>query len=403
MSRVLVLGYRQGIDAVLRERGLEPFFVVERMKRQLAGREVARVADVENVQEVLRAVLARTDGGFAGVVTGHEEAVFTAAAIRAALDLPGDRDAARTLLFRDKYLQKRALPADVPRADCEYITAESSFAGPAARLGEPFVVKPANGFGAKRTRVIRGPGDLARYWEGEQSSSSVGCVAESFVGGEEIHVDGIWQDGRLRWSCLSRYAHPPMGWNEGAILADALVARAHQPELCAHADALAERALRGLDAPDTVFHLEAYRCPTGQHAGRLVFGECAIRVAGAMVPEVVALTYGVNLYEMVVGLALGEPVKPPPRDDAPRHLYGYVYLRRFPGVRVTADDFRSAFPELREVDYPSDAAAPVGAYGRVGHAFVGHENSDRLLELVSEVATFNRTGQRGRQASGDHA
>lgn len=400
MSRVLVLAYRQGIDDAVRRRGLDPFFVVERMKPQLAGRDVVRVADVENVQEVLRAVLARTGGDLAGVVTGHEEGVFTAAAIRAALGIPGDRDAARTLRFRDKYLQKQALPADVPRADCEYVTAESSFTGLAARLGEPFVVKPANGFGARRTSVIRTPQDLAAYWEGEPASPDLRCVGESFVSGDEIHVDGLWQDGLLQWSCLSRYLHPPIGCNNGAVLADALVARADQPELYAEADALTERALRGLGAPDTVFHLEAYRCTAGRHAGRLVFGECAIRVGGTMVPEVIELTYGADLYELAVGLALGERAEPPPRSDAPQRLYGYVYLRRVPGVGLTEADFRSAFPELHELKYPSGPDAPTGAYGRVGHAFVVHEASDPLFELAAEVAAFNLTGTRGRRVAG---
>lgn len=405
MSKVVVLAYRQGIDEALHRRGAEPLFVVERMKPQLAGRDVVRVANVEDAQEVLRAVLAHTGGdpvgaGLAGVVTSHEEAVFTAAAVRAAFGLPGDRDTARTLRFRDKCLQKRALPGDVPRADCVYVTAESSFTDLAARLGKPFVVKPANGLGARRTCVIAAPEELSEYWETENIHSDLGWVAESFIYGDEIHVDGLWQDGRLAWSCLSRYAAPPIAWNEGTILGDAQVARADQPGLCAEADDLASRALRGLGAPDTVFHFEAYRCSRGRHAGRLVFGECAIRVGGGLIPEAVALTYGVDLYDLLTGLALGEKVKPPPRNDSPRRRYGYVFLRRIPGVELTEDDFRGAFPELTELHYPSGPDAPVRTYGRIGHAFVAHEDSDRLLELTGEVATFNRTGRRERQMAG---
>lgn len=394
MATILVLGYRQGLDEAIRRRGLTPLFVVERVKRQLAGRDYARVASVEDAQEVLRTVLARGIDEVCAVVTGHEEAVFITALLRAHFDAPGDRDFARTLRFRDKFLQKRALPSSVPRARCEYVTVESSYADLAGRLGQRFVVKPANGFGSARTCVVSSQAELDAYWGGCPARSDTCCVGESFVDGSEIHVDGLWRDGHIAWSCLSTYLNAPMRCNDGGILSDVQVSREREPELCAAAEALTEQVMSALHAPDTVFHLEAFHCASGEHAGRLVFGECAIRLGGGMVPESVALTYGVDLYDTVLSLALGEPFDLAAQARRPEHYYAYVYLRRVAGVNVTEDDFRRAFREhLYEIDYPADSDAPRGAYGRVGHMLVRHADSERLKEIVANVVAFNETGK----------
>ena len=165
MTRILVLGYRQGIDDAIVRRGLEPFFVVERVKPQLASRQYAQVASLEDAQEVLRVVLARGLGDLSAVVTGHEEAVFSAALLRSAFGLPGDADYARTLRFRDKYLQKRALPDDVPHARCEYATPATAYeqlaAAPAGRSRSSRPTASAR----EHTRVVRSAAELEDYWD----------------------------------------------------------------------------------------------------------------------------------------------------------------------------------------------------------------------------------------------
>ena len=84
----------------------------------LHGRPFRRVADLENVREVLGAVMAADLASVcvAGVVTGHEQGVFTVALLRDHFGLPGDSDWTRAPGFRDKYLQKTALPGEVARA-----------------------------------------------------------------------------------------------------------------------------------------------------------------------------------------------------------------------------------------------------------------------------------------------
>ena len=42
-----------------------------------------------------------------------------------------------------------------------------------------------------------------------------------------------------------------------------------------------------------------------------MFGECAMRLGGGLIPEAVALTYGVDLSDMAVALALDASLEVP--------------------------------------------------------------------------------------------
>ena len=278
------------------------------------------------------------------------------------------------------------MPSDVRRARCRYARTDSTFEELAAELGIPFVVKPANGFGAVRTAVVGSAGELTALIAGSPWRSDVEYVAESFVDGPETHIDGVWVRGRLLWSAVSRYHSSPLSCVQGGVLASYQVSRAHNATLFEQAGHLAERVLSGLDAPDCVFHLEAFQDGEG-----LTFGECAIRLPGAMVPEIIDLTHGVSLYEAELSLALGEPVQDVLRPREPASYYAYIFLRRYAGVLLTQADFEQRFP-FTEIDYPDAADARVGSYGRIGHAIVSDPDDRRLRELINDIIKFNELG-----------
>ncbi|MFI2370232.1 acetyl-CoA carboxylase biotin carboxylase subunit family protein [Streptomyces sp. NPDC018833] len=387
MGTVIVLGYRKGIDDALRRRGLDTFHVVEKYKEALHGRAFRRVADLEDAQEVLRAVIGADVPDVVGVATGHEQGVFTSALLRTHLALPGDRDYGRALRFRDKFLQKAALPGEVARADCVYVTPEASYTALVSDLGTPFVVKPANGFGAARTTAVHSAQQFARIMDDARNRSDVACVAESFVHGQEIHIDGVRWGGQVLWSSVAQYHEPPMKWNEGSILASQILSPEQNPELVPKAQRLSEEVLAALDAPNCVFHLEAFR-----DGEKLVFSECATRISGAHLPEIVELTHGVNLYDAVVSLALGEDPSATLTPKDPERFFAYIYLRRFEGAELAQADFEKRFP-FHEINYPHDGTARTGAYGRVGHAIVSAPTNAELRELITEIVMFNERGR----------
>ncbi|WJV44203.1 ATP-grasp domain-containing protein [Streptomyces flavofungini] len=385
MPSIIVVGYRDDLDRAVRSRGLDPYYIVQAPMNPPPGRRFTRVSDMENAQELLRAVLSARISDVAGVLSVHEMGVFGAAYLRQQLNLPGNTDSRTALYFRDKYLQKSALPDDVRRARCRYVPQGTSFAELVGELGEVFVVKPATGAGSLRTEIVRTPDEYARALsELLPNESDVGVVAESFVDAREVYLDGIWEGGALRWSSLSSNHISPLSAVKGGVLAAHVLDRRRQPELFRQADTLARRVLAGLGAPDCVFHMETFVEESG-----LTLGECAIRLPGALSPDVNQLTFGVDLLDAEISLALGERFTQDLDVTAPDRFYGYILLRR--SHALTQEDFERAFT-FDEIDYPSSPDAPLGPYGRVGQAVVSDEDELQLQKTIEDIVRFNELG-----------
>ncbi|MGW1102445.1 ATP-grasp domain-containing protein [Streptomyces sp. NPDC002540] len=344
------------------------------------------VADTENAQEVFRAVLSAGLGDLAGVISVHEFGVFAAAYLRRQLHLPGNSDSRGVLFFRDKYLQKNRLPPDVRRARARYASRATPYAELAGELGKQFVVKPAIGAGSLRTEVVRSAEEYHRALEPFPGESDVDVVAESFVDAPEIYMDGIWQGGELHWRSLTRYHNSPLSAVHGRVLAAHLLDERLHPDLFEQTEDLTKRVLKTLEAPDCVFHMEAYV----EHDG-LTFGECAIRLPGALSPQLVRLTHGVDLFDAEISLALGQSASLPPAVRPPERFHGYLLLRRPDHGSLTREDFARAFT-FDKLTYSSSPDTPPGPYGRVGEAIVSDPDERRLSRTIAEIVRFNETG-----------
>lgn len=386
MSKLVVLGYREDLDRAIKRRGFEPYYLVQASAAAPAGRRFARVADLENAQEISRAVLAGRIGEIAGVLTVHEMGVFGAAYLRQQMGLPGNADSQRVLYFRDKYLQKSMLPDGVRHARCRYLSQDTSYAELVADLGDVLVIKPANGAGSLRTDIVRSAEEYARAVKPLAGRSDVQVVAESFIDAPEIYLDGIWQNGELRWSSLARYNVAPLSAAQGRVLAAHILDEKLNASLIHRARALAGQALTSLNAPDCVFHLEIFVENDG-----LTFGECAIRLPGGLSPQINKLTFGVDLFDAEISLAVGEEPAGILEDGAPDRLYGFAFLRRPDTGRLTRQDFEDRFL-LDEIEYSESPDTPLGPYGKVGHAIVSDRDELKLRERLEEIVRFNEFG-----------
>ncbi|WJV44202.1 ATP-grasp domain-containing protein [Streptomyces flavofungini] len=386
MPTMIVIGYREDLDRALRRRGLDPYYIVQAPAIPPPGRRRTRVADMENVQEVLRAVLAARLHDVAGVLSVHEMGVFGAACLRQQLGLPGNRDARTALYFRDKYLQKSALPPQIKRARCRYVTPGTSHADLVDELGDVFVVKPATGAGSRRTNVVRSPEEFARAVEVLPGQSDVQIVAESFIDAPEVYMDGIWTDGDLLWSSMTRYHLSPLSAEHGAVLAAHILDERRHTALFRRTEEIARQTLSHLGAPDCVFHLEVFVEETGP-----TFGECAIRLPGALSPDVNQLTFGVDLFDTEISLALGEKPDRSVGHSAPERFHGYLLLRRPEGNTLTQEDFERHFA-FDEIQYSSSPDTPLGPYGCVGKAIVSDPDELKLRQRIEDIVRFNELG-----------
>ncbi|GAA1693946.1 hypothetical protein GCM10009680_37070 [Streptomyces yatensis] len=323
----------------------------------------------------------------AGVLSVHEMGVFGATYLRQQLNLPGNTDSKTALYFRDKYLQKSKLPSRVKRARCRQVSIGTSFTDLADDLGDVFVVKPATGAGALRTNIVRSPEEYAQALALFSGQSDVEIVAESFVSAPEVYLDGVWENGDLQWSSMSSYHTSPLTAAQGGILSAYVLDRGRHSSLFQQAETLAREALGSLNAPDCVFHLEAFTEEEG-----LTFGECAIRLPGALSPQVNKLTFGVDLFDVEISLALGEGAAGALRGHGtPERFYGYILLRRPDGCHVTQKDFERNFL-FDEIDYDSSPDAPIGPYGRVGQAILSDPDELKLQKTIEDIVRFNEVG-----------
>ena len=117
-------------------------------------------------------------------------------------------------------------------------------------------------------------------------------VLEQFVPGDVFHVDSLVNDGQPVFVYPSAYARPPMNvYHEGGVFGSRTLDRGS-----ALGQALLEintRTLKALGMVRGANHAEFIR---GHADGELYFLECAARVGGANIAEMVEFASGVNLW-----------------------------------------------------------------------------------------------------------
>jgi hypothetical protein len=355
-------------------------FVVDRVKPGLAGLQFSLVSDLGDAQQVLRAVRAAVPDPD-GAVTGNERAVFSVNVLRLAFGLPAASDFETVIRFRDKHVQKSLLRG-VRRAKCRYVLSDDTYATLCSDLGPRFVLKPADGYGARATALVSSSTDLEVYRRDNPTSSDVDLVGESYVQGEEFHVDGIWKRGAATWMTVSRYTTLNMNWVEGHAPGTAPLAGQQLP-LDDEARAMTQRVMSTLEAPDCVFHLEGYVSDDGA----VTFGEVASRPGGPLIPEVVARTYGIDLYGAAIDIALGLETTAPLSDRAASPVYGCALLTRHPEGAVTESDLQQRF-DLDECHYPPGDKGRTGVYGHWGHAYVHGADHASVMASLRAVAAY---------------
>ena len=273
------------------------------------------------VEERAEALHARSP--FDRIVAVSEDDLLLAGALRARLGVEGQSlESARA--FRDKLAMKDAArlggiavpaarPVDSP-ADVRRFVDEHGFSA---------VVKPVLGAGARDTTVITDRADLAAW---ERRPPSIAPVeVEAFVDGPMYHVDGFVQDGAVVACWCSRYAGDCLGFVSGAPQGSYTVPP--DDPVVSRLRSFTTRLLAALPTPDvTAFHAEAFE-PDGDE---LVLCEVASRVAGPMVPEQLAVAFGVDLRRAHIRGQAGLPVHLPPREirEVPRVLAAELVIPR---------------------------------------------------------------------------
>lgn len=322
-------------------------------------------ADVAAVIAAVRATGAR------GIATsGSELALTTTVKVADELGLPfyADTPTVRRAQAKDEMRAAYAaaglpLPRFAAIAD---IAAGQAFA---AEVGFPLVVKPANGWGQRGvSRIDRAEDVAARVTEAiDQSFGGGGAVMEEFLVGPELSVNGWIEDGELvAYAVTDREVFPgdePLG----VMRSEVCPSRLPQADVDA-AVAAARAGARALGLRAGPCYSQV--CITERGA---VLFETAARCGGGFDAEITRLVSGVDFYDRLVDIALGQPL----RSEAPRERHAAAIVRFLAPPRGTVESIAG----LADVTW-KDGIVDAAIYARPGDELHGLVNAAARLGHV---------------------
>ncbi len=371
--RVVFVGQRRGALAAARRLGVEVLLASERPPGRRLGPPVVahhpwRPGEPASTLAAAAAFAPR--GPVAAVLALTEGSVAPAAALRAALGVPGLPPSAAARATDKQQMKAAIRAAGLPCTD--YVTADEGLDRDAlaARLGLPLYLKPRLGAGSRGTRRVERVEDLPE-------TLAPGWLAEAAITGEEMSVEALLVDGRRRFTNPTEYLIPGRA---------NIVPRPAPPATARELGELLDRALAALGITRGIVHMELFLT-----AGGPLFGELAARPPGGYLLRLIELAYGFDLWEAWLASELGAP---PARLPARARCSAGARLFHPGGgrlVAVTGERETAALPgvvELQVRSHPGDLIPPrLGVSQEVAHLIVAGDDRDAV------AATLARAGE----------
>ncbi len=225
------------------------------------------------------------------IVALDEYDMETAATLREHLRIPG-MGLTTMRYFRDKLaMRMRALDRNVRVPDFVPVVNHDDIRYYMDHVPGPWVLKPRQEASAIGIKKINAAADLWPVLEhlGDKQSS---FLLEKFVPGEVYHVDSVVSENEVVFANVSKYGKPPMNVAQGGgIFTTFTVPRGSEAD--AGLRAINRDLIAALGLLRGVAHAEFIQA----HAdGHFYFLECAARVGGAYINEMVEAATGVNLW-----------------------------------------------------------------------------------------------------------
>jgi biotin carboxylase len=169
-------------------------------------------------------------------------------------------------------------------------------------VGMPAVVKPADSAGQRGLSVVRSPAQLEPQLEDALAESLSGeAIVERFLDGAEVNCLAVARGGEVTVLTLSDRRRPG-GEGFGVCIAHVFPATV-DGDAAAEAERVAAASMRAIGLVDSVAYPQLLISPDGV---RLV--EIAARVPAGLMDEVARIGIGVDLVQVALQQALGEPV-----------------------------------------------------------------------------------------------
>lgn len=215
--------------------------------------------------------------------------VEMAASLREHLRMPGMGESP-VRFFRDKLAMRiRAKESNIAVPEFTAVFNYDDLREFMVRVPPPYLLKPRSEAGAMGIKRCENSEQVWR-WLDQLGDNQSNFLLEQFVPSDVFHIDSIAWRGQILFSVASGYGRPPLAVSHGGGVFTTRILPQGTPETKALLE-MNTRALAALGMTSGASHLEILR---GHADGQLRFLECAIRVGGANISDMIEQATGIN-------------------------------------------------------------------------------------------------------------
>jgi biotin carboxylase len=312
--------------------------------------DVGRVVDFADAAAVVKATARfRLDGV---LTVSADRAVPVVAAVAEARGLPGIGTATAHLMTHKIAMRRQLAEAGVPQPRFAAVRTLSETRRAAAEVGFPAVLKPADSGGQRGVFRVESVDDIDRHLHEALASSVAGdAILEEYVEGTELNGIVLARRGEAIPLTLSDRLRPPgVGFGVGWIH---VYPPTVPPEQLSAAERIAAHTVHALGLTTGI----AFPQLIAADDGRVIVVECAARIPGGQMADLVRFAVGVDLVDVQLAMALGDELT----DELVKPKFSQPLAIRFftaePGplptgrvVRVGPLDKVLAFPGVVQAD-----------------------------------------------------
>jgi biotin carboxylase len=356
----------------------------------LAAADIAKIVDFADVEAVLRATKRlRLDGV---LTVSADRAVPVVAAVAEARGLPGIGVETAHLMTHKVEMRRHLAEAGVPQPRFAAVRTLAETRRAVDAVSFPAVLKPADSGGQRGVFRVESLDDVDGHLHEALAASPTGeAILEEFVDGIELNGIVIARDGEMILLTLSDRLRPPgIGFGVGWIH---VYPPTIQPEQLVEAERVAGHTVHALGLTTGIAFPQLIAAPDG----RVVVVECAARIPGGQMADLVRVAVGVDLVEVQLRMALGDELP----DELVRPRFSQPLAIRFltaePGplptgrvTRVGSLDKVLAFPGVVQAEVylqPGEVIRPVRLDGdRRGYVLATADTNLNALERAEAAA-----------------
>ena len=265
----------------------------------LAEADIARVVDFSDVDAVLKATgRLRIDGV---LTVSADRAVPVVAAVAEARGLPGIGVETAHLMTHKIAMRRRLAEVGVPQPRFAAVRSISERRRAADEVGFPAVLKPADSGGQRGVFRVESIDEIdAHLHEALAASPSGEAILEEYVEGIEMNGIVLAREGEMIPLTLSDRLRPPgIGFGVGWIHVYPPTVPSGQ---LAESERIASHTVNALGLRTGI----AFPQLIAADDGRVIVVECAARIPGGQMADLVRVATGVDLVEVQLRMALGE-------------------------------------------------------------------------------------------------